>query len=68
MIYAKNITPEQRKALKDYENICGFEPLYQDELNDGSMTFSQVWNANINWLEDVLSDVVNIRIPVEDEQ
>ena len=60
MIYAKRINSAQRTALKRFESISGFEPMYQDELDDKSMTFKEVWWANQKWLEDVLSEVQNI--------
>ncbi len=50
-IYAKNITAEQRKWLQNYMNVTTFEPLFQDELSDGTMTFEQVRKKNLGWFE-----------------
>lgn len=60
MIYAKKLNTAQRKALQQYENICGFEPMHQDDLDTGEMSFKEVWWSNQRWLEDVLAEVVNI--------
>ena len=60
MIYAKKINSAQRKALKNFESISGFEPMHQDELDDGSMTFYEMWWSNQKWFEDVAAEVQNI--------
>lgn len=44
-------TPAQRAWLQQYENTCGFEPLHQEELDSGEMTFAQVAQANVDWFE-----------------
>ncbi len=41
----------QRTWLKEYENKTGFEPMHQDELDSGEMTFAAVARANIDWFE-----------------
>lgn len=59
-VYAKRINQAQRRMLNEYEAISGFEPLCQEDLDSGEMTFLEVWNANIEFLEGVLAEVVNI--------
>jgi len=59
-IYAKNITDAQHKALKEFESISGFEPMFQDELGSGEMDFCEVWEKNQSWFDDVYADVTNI--------
>ncbi|MBZ3677443.1 hypothetical protein J1N39_23485 [Pseudomonas aeruginosa] len=44
-------TPEQRAWLEQYESQTGFEPLHQDELDSGEMTFALVAQANVDWFE-----------------
>lgn len=41
----------QRAWLKQYEDKTGFEPMYQQELDSGDMTFAAVAQANIDWFE-----------------
>lgn len=67
-IYSKKIIAHDGwfNAFNSYECISGFEPMYQDEVEDGGMTFKQAWVANIAWLEDVLAETTNISIPIED--
>ena len=60
MIYAKKINSAQRTALQKYEQITGFEPIHQDELDDGTMTFCEVWRANQRWFESLAAEVQNI--------
>ena len=60
MIYAKKLNSSQRAALKKMEAICGLEPLYQDDLDNGDVNFYEMWNLNIRHLEDIVADVSNI--------
>lgn len=50
-ITSTKATPAQRAWLEQYENLSGFEPLHQDELDSGGMTFAKVAQANIDWFE-----------------
>jgi len=59
-VYAKRMNWKQRGLAAKYEKLCGFEFLYQDEIDDGSMTFAEAWGANYTFLEDVLAEVQNI--------
>jgi len=59
-IYAKKLNGKQRKMLIKYESLSGFEPMLQDDLDAGEITFSELWSTNVNWLEAVLYDVLNI--------
>lgn len=50
-ITSTTATPAQRAWLEQYENQSGFEPLHQDDLDNGGMTFAQVAQTNIDWFE-----------------
>lgn len=50
-IYAKSLNGKQRSWMKLYEDETTFEPLHQDELDQGIMTFAEVAKANIRWFE-----------------
>ncbi|WP_095158326.1 hypothetical protein [Pseudomonas sp. Irchel 3E13] len=50
-VYSTTATLEQRAWLQQYENTCGFEPMHQEELDSGEMTFAQVYRANVDWFE-----------------
>jgi len=54
-----------QKALSEYQKISGFEPMYLDDFRNGEMTFDELWNANIEWLENLLADVTNISRPFD---
>lgn len=58
-IYAKKINAAQRKWLRRYESETGFEPMHQDELDAGTMTFAEAARRNTQWYEDHTSDVHN---------
>jgi hypothetical protein len=60
MIYAKNITVSQRKALEEYEAITGFEPTHQEALDSGEMSFMEVWSANEAFIFSIYATVQNI--------
>ena len=59
-IYARNITKQQLDWLKLYESTTTFEPLHQDELTNGEMTFADVAKANLNWFEEWMHDAFNV--------
>jgi hypothetical protein len=56
-IFAKKINAAQRKWLQRYEEMTGFEPMHQDELDSGAMMFREVARRNVDWYEDHTSDM-----------
>ncbi|KAF0254326.1 hypothetical protein [Pseudomonas putida] len=50
-ITSTKATEAQRAWLKQYEDKTGFEPMHQDELDSGEMTFAAVAQGNIDWFE-----------------
>lgn len=58
-IYTKSATPAQRKWLLDYESATTFEPMHQEDLDSGTMTFEQVARANVRWFADWVDDAMN---------
>lgn len=44
-------TPAQRAWLEQYESQTTFEPLHQDALDSGTMTWGEVAKANVDWFE-----------------
>lgn len=59
-IYAKKLNPAQRRAMLRYEQISGFEPMHQDEIDSGEMTFQDAWTRNVHWIESLSDEVCNI--------
>jgi len=55
-IFAKNITREQRAWLQKYMDATTFEPMYQEALTAGTMTFREVAQANLDWFETWMHD------------
>ena len=47
----KLLTPEQNEWLQRYEGSTGIEPMYLDELRNGTMTFNEAARQNIDWFE-----------------
>jgi hypothetical protein len=69
-IYCKKITAEQREWLKQYESEPGFEPMYQEDIDNGKKTFYEAAHANVLWYESHTSEVhqsIQRNIPGEDE-
>ena len=50
----------QKRAIKNYEALCGFEFMCIDEINNGTKSFKDAWYWNVNWLWSVLAEVQNI--------
>ncbi len=65
-IYAKKLSKKWREAFEEYETACGFEPMHQDEIDEGEMTVQDAWESNVAWLGDVFATVQNIQTPWED--
>jgi hypothetical protein len=69
-IYAKNITKAQREWLKLYQATTRWEPMHQDELTDGTMSFERVAKINVDWFENWMNDAhlaISSNIPEEKE-
>ena len=64
-VYAKKLSPEWAKAFKEFEQMSGFEMMYQHEVDDGTMTPKEAWQANLDWLHSHISDVMHISVPHE---
>lgn len=62
-IYAKRLNPAQRRLLERYEGLTGFEPMHQEDLDAGKVTFPELWRANMHWFENVAADVANLQEP-----
>ncbi len=56
-IFAKSVTPAQKAWLVMYEETTGFEPMHQEELDSGAMTFQEVRRSNIGWYDDHTTDI-----------
>ncbi len=67
-IYSKKMRKKWRVAFERYESLCGFEPMYQEEIDDGTMTEREAFHLNVRWLIDMTGDVQNIKIPFEHEE
>lgn len=66
-VYAKKLSKEWRKAFEEYEKVCGYEPMYQEEIDSGEMTPYKAWSLNVKFLEDVLATVTNLSTPEDPE-
>jgi hypothetical protein len=57
MIYAKKLNRRQRAWLQKYEDLTGFEPMHQEDIDSGEMTFAEVARENCQFYEDHTSDM-----------
>jgi integrase/recombinase XerD len=57
VVYAKALTREQRQLFKAFAEMTGMQPLHQDDLDKGEISFAQMWQENVQHLERVLVDV-----------
>lgn len=53
----KNLDDVERAALFRFESHTGFEPMNLDDINDGTMTFDEAWDANVEWLQHLVDEV-----------
>ncbi|PZD70820.1 Tyrosine recombinase XerC [Acaryochloris thomasi RCC1774] len=54
LVYAKSLDRKQRKLLGGLVQLTGKEPLGQVEFDDGDITFAELWQENIEALEQML--------------
>ncbi|NJM74907.1 MAG: tyrosine-type recombinase/integrase [Acaryochloridaceae cyanobacterium RU_4_10] len=57
VVYAKGLSREQRQLLIGMAEMTGKTPLYQDDLDQGEVSFARLWQENIAGLERMLEDV-----------
>lgn len=50
-ITSTKATPAQRAWLKQYEDQTGVEPMHQEELDSGEMSWGALVQANVDWFE-----------------
>ena len=54
LVYAKSLSREQRQLLDGLVELTGKEPLGQRALDEGEITFAQLWQENLEALEHML--------------
>ena len=59
-VYGKHMNGKQKSCAKQFEQISGFEFMYQDDIDSGDMCFEDAWNSNIQWLENMTAEVSSI--------
>jgi integrase/recombinase XerD len=57
IVYAKNLSREQRQLLLAMAELTQMQPLYQDDLDTGEISFAQLWQENVIHLERIVADV-----------
>lgn len=57
IVYAKSLSREQRQLLKTFAERTGMQPLYQDDLDQGKITFAELWQENLIHLERMVAEV-----------
>jgi integrase/recombinase XerD len=57
VVYAKNLSREQRQLLLAMADLTQMQPLYQDDLEQGEISFALLWQENVIHLERIVADV-----------
>jgi integrase/recombinase XerD len=57
VVYAKNLSREQRQLLMAMADLTQMQPLFQDDLEKGEITFAELWQENVIHLERIVADV-----------
>jgi integrase/recombinase XerD len=57
VVYAKNLSREQRQLLIAMADLTQMQPLHQDDLERGEISFEQLWKENVIHLERIVADV-----------
>jgi integrase/recombinase XerD len=57
VVYAKNLSREQRQLLLAMAELTQMQPLYQDDLDKGEISFAELWQENAIHLERMVVEV-----------
>ncbi|MCG9890114.1 MAG: hypothetical protein MH252_03420, partial [Thermosynechococcaceae cyanobacterium MS004] len=57
IVYAKSLSREQRELLKVFAERTGMQPLHQDDLDKGEISFAELWQENLIHLERMVAEV-----------
>jgi integrase/recombinase XerD len=57
VVYAKNLSREQRQLLMAMAELTQMQPLHQEDFEKEEISFEQLWQENVQHLERVLADV-----------
>jgi integrase/recombinase XerD len=57
VIYAQNLSREQRQLLMAMAELTQMQPLHQEDFEKEEISFEQLWQENVQHLERVLADV-----------
>lgn len=57
VVYAKALSREQRQLLLAMAELTQMQPLYQDDLEKGEITFAELWQENAIHLERMVAEV-----------
>jgi integrase/recombinase XerD len=57
IVYAKALSREQRQLLMAMADLTKMQPLFQDDLDKGEITFTELWQENVVYLERMVADV-----------
>ena len=64
-VFVENASAGWKKAFQEFEDLSGFEFMYQEDIDSGETTPEEAWSDNIRWLEGMLADAINISTPCE---
>jgi integrase/recombinase XerD len=57
IVYAKGLNREQRQLLMAMADLTKMQPLFQDDLDKGEISFALLWQENVVHLERIVADV-----------
>jgi integrase/recombinase XerD len=57
VVYAKNLSRQQRQLLLAMAELTQMQPLFQDDLDKGGITFAELWQENAIHLERMVAEV-----------
>jgi integrase/recombinase XerD len=57
IVFAKNLSREQRQLLMAMADLTQMQPLFQDDLDQGEITFAELWQENAIHLERMVAAV-----------
>jgi hypothetical protein len=60
IVYARKLNSAQRALLLRYVSITGLAPMYQEDLDSGELTFSQMWALNVDHVWSIHCELVNL--------
>ena len=58
----RRFTARQMEVINEFEARSGFEVMRKDAYRSRAITFAEMWDGNIKWLQDWVGEITSIKV------